>query len=840
MRFFRNIFHLIFIFISLTLWACGGESAPNDSGKGDTKMDVPALNDTNIQDLGPATDTGNQPDLPLADLPAEGDVQEVDQGVSTDEAVSPDLSEADEGSSDEGTAPEDVPTVADLPTPEDSTSTTDTQTDTVSPEEIPVCVPDCDGKSCGFDGCEGICGLCPDGSTCGLTGSCEIAGLSPFGGPCHITEDCQPTMLDALTGEEIANPVWPSCLNSQCEDPSALCMAPYGLPACAKVCNVSKDDINNASGESIPDNIDDPDVVGDACEDSFQGVVEGEWSCVALSSSFNLCSPGVDFKPCDSNADCFGEESCQILNVGGGLEARCMPKIKEGFVQVAKIGDLCEENPFSPNSFFFAEEVFCESQLCLGNGIGCTGYCFNDGDCANFEAGEGCVDGACAKNPELNCTTDTDCSNLSCQSLLLSSSLGYVDDICFPKQCSVNSDCPDPDSYCRTFTNGQPGVFMDWEHLCLKRPDNTVGLGESCNGFPTLENPGPVCENPIWCIHGYCGTHCSTDDDCDVNKGQRCIVREFLPDATGDGFAEKVLIQGVCGTYPHEDEAQECANDGECIGPDSVCVPILTNSDPTNQILETQCVNPGTNAPFGSQCGVENSGTCGSQLCFNLTPPGGSQATKCTAFCQDATDCGTFDFDGVIYPSVCRSISYSNNGTFSGADNVYLPVCVPAPSGSTLTTCANEAGTAADASLCGEGEMCQAYPIITDLESPSSIDFRCIAQTPGALSIFGDDCLNGDECLSGYCVAQSCASLCDPDLEEPCGPTNESCDPLTLVSRSAPAESVVTTFCMPGTSPPIEPPVEDASSSSDSSVPAEDAGAPVSPDAEQETDTPGP
>lgn len=36
-----------------------------------------------------------------------------------------------------------------------------------------ACVPDCAGKNCGSDGCEGSCGDCNDGVTCSADGSCE-------------------------------------------------------------------------------------------------------------------------------------------------------------------------------------------------------------------------------------------------------------------------------------------------------------------------------------------------------------------------------------------------------------------------------------------------------------------------------------------------------------------------------------------------------------------------------------------------------------------------------------------------------------------------------------------
>ena len=39
-----------------------------------------------------------------------------------------------------------------------------------------VCVPQCQGKSCGNDGCGGTCGTCPSGQTCGTNGTCQSGG----------------------------------------------------------------------------------------------------------------------------------------------------------------------------------------------------------------------------------------------------------------------------------------------------------------------------------------------------------------------------------------------------------------------------------------------------------------------------------------------------------------------------------------------------------------------------------------------------------------------------------------------------------------------------------------
>ncbi|MBR59082.1 MAG: hypothetical protein CMH54_13820, partial [Myxococcales bacterium] len=246
------------------------------------------------------------------------------------------------------------------------------------------CVPDCAGKQCGADGCGSFCGECLPGLVCDGAGLCEPAPPSPYGGPCHITADCQPFVVNPDTGGIAMNPAWPVCLNGQCADDGDQCLAPFGVPVCVRSCSVTKDDINNASGEAGPDLIDDPDVTGSVCEGADSTVFEGSWSCVNISDPgtiFGLCMPGEDFRPCDNSTDCSVDETCQVLSIAGTIEARCLPHIQDTAVNVVSLGEVCEVNVFTPAVFWAAEEAFCDTQLCIGSGVGCSAFCISDDDC---------------------------------------------------------------------------------------------------------------------------------------------------------------------------------------------------------------------------------------------------------------------------------------------------------------------------------------------------------------------------------------------------------------------------------------------------------------------------
>ncbi|MDP6945405.1 MAG: MopE-related protein, partial [Myxococcota bacterium] len=53
-----------------------------------------------------------------------------------------------------------------------------------------ICVPDCDGRECGPDGCGGLCGSCPDG-ICQPGGVCEEGCLDMMGHFVAPGEPCQ-------------------------------------------------------------------------------------------------------------------------------------------------------------------------------------------------------------------------------------------------------------------------------------------------------------------------------------------------------------------------------------------------------------------------------------------------------------------------------------------------------------------------------------------------------------------------------------------------------------------------------------------------------------------------
>jgi len=76
--------------------------------------------------------------------------------------------------------------------------------DTPSTPDVSTCVPSCQAKSCGDDGCGGSCGACPAGQACGggqcgCTPDCagKTCGDDGCGGSCGSCDDANPCTIDA-------------------------------------------------------------------------------------------------------------------------------------------------------------------------------------------------------------------------------------------------------------------------------------------------------------------------------------------------------------------------------------------------------------------------------------------------------------------------------------------------------------------------------------------------------------------------------------------------------------------------------------------------------------------
>jgi hypothetical protein len=135
---------------------------------------------------------------------AEEDGATFDTGASSDVSQDPgslpmDTALSDVGSLDAGpadVAPSDVDPAEDTSTDADpvDAGSPDVEPVDVGPSDggvdVPVCVPNCDGRTCGPDGCGDVCGVCADDEACSSTGVCEPVDRPAGEATCLDVAEC--------------------------------------------------------------------------------------------------------------------------------------------------------------------------------------------------------------------------------------------------------------------------------------------------------------------------------------------------------------------------------------------------------------------------------------------------------------------------------------------------------------------------------------------------------------------------------------------------------------------------------------------------------------------------
>ncbi len=123
--------------------------------------------------------------------------------IESNPQPSPGGGSRNEGGEDTVVAAEDTWSAADVTS---DTSASDSTLDL--PPLDAVCVPACEGKECGSDGCDGVCGDCPDNQVCEedlCVGTCQPG--DPCCSECFDHTDC----VDVFSGEELGACSEPKC-----------------------------------------------------------------------------------------------------------------------------------------------------------------------------------------------------------------------------------------------------------------------------------------------------------------------------------------------------------------------------------------------------------------------------------------------------------------------------------------------------------------------------------------------------------------------------------------------------------------------------------------------------
>lgn len=205
------------------------------------------------------------------------------------------------------------------------------------------CEPRCDGKTCGPDGCGGECGVCANGQVC-QAGNC---GAPPADASCQ--DNCGGVAASGCSCE-------PGCdvLGTCCADVVQQCgCQPYcdgkscGDDGCGGSCGTCAQGLTCDEQGQCVDNLCDPDPCNGngTCDSS-----DGSCTCLAKYGGVNCdeCAPGrVDYPNCtedqctvfscnqhgvcdsvSGSCDCFGGYTgteCDACEPGKGTYPNCMP-----------------------------------------------------------------------------------------------------------------------------------------------------------------------------------------------------------------------------------------------------------------------------------------------------------------------------------------------------------------------------------------------------------------------------------------------------------------------------------------------------------------------------------
>ncbi len=188
------------------------------------------------------------------------------------------------------------------------------------PLEPPPCVPQCEGRQCGSDGCGAICGHCftlegaLDDSLCGEDGTCKPSGCVPDCGGKECGDDgCSGSCGNCAAGEECQGGTCkpagcvPDCDGKEC-----------GYDGCTGSCGNCSPGESCKSGKCVPCQpaCQGKECGGDGCG-GICGTCGGGEECQAGTCKPAGCVPDCTDKECgddgcgDPCGECTGQDVCQ-------------------------------------------------------------------------------------------------------------------------------------------------------------------------------------------------------------------------------------------------------------------------------------------------------------------------------------------------------------------------------------------------------------------------------------------------------------------------------------------------------------------------------------------------
>ncbi len=594
-----------------------------------------------------------------------------------------------------------------------------------------LCAPLCAGKVCGDDGCGGVCGECGQGQAC-QAGACLACEADCWGKACG-DDGCGGSCGDCDAGTTCQGNACvcaPDCAGVECGDDG--CGGSCGDCGFGESCQdgACVACVPSCGGKACGD-----DGCGGSCGDCGPGMVCSGSQCVSQGSScVGYCgSAAPDYCYCDDGCMQYGDccpdvcDACpNAAGCGGG--GGCDPgEIEDCYGTCApeySLGDgWCDEN-FNCDMFMYDYgDCGGGGGSCAGMCGGSSGSCYCDDYC--FDAGDCCADICDHCDMYLQCGCEPSCDGKECG-----------DDGCYGScgSCGPGFGC-NPAGMCEEGLCEWEGEIPDCYGVC--GPENWVGDG--------------ICDEG--------GEYGGTDFNCeafgfDGGDCEPCVPTCDGKECGGDGCG------GACGGCPDGlfcvgyacSDAYDCGDLYACLincDEDYNCQDTCIATAPTevfdqfNAIglcLEMagyfECV-PGDDACLDAamaQCQYEMDTCFGSGLdCIGIT--------ECMGGC-------------VSGDSGCTTVCYFAGTSDAEDDYDAMIDCV-------ITNCGDdptpECWDAVLAGACAElGATCGVEPC-----EPDCTDLEC-----------GDDGCGGScgACEAGFECAEGACVVCEPMCEGPDGP----------------------------------------------------------------------
>ena len=574
------------------------------------------------------------------------------------------------------------------------------------------CVPDCQEKECGGDGCVGDCGKCPEGPYSCLEGVCE----------------CQPQCVDKECGAD------------ECEGDCGTCSQGYSCDA----------------GQCLPDGTCSCDgkVCGDdGCGESCGECPPGPHECVEGSC---VCTPQCEDKEC-GNDGCGGECGSCDPGYACSLAGECVPAGCEA--ANASIGGEFATSVSFPSLTFDAVEVSVTHKMdidefedgCISTvefsfkkGTGCTltvlaGETFDLGGLLEVTAVAFEADSQCPGFPDAAEGWYLDDGGLTVAGVetdLVEVPTDGEESACFNNTFKVHLE--------GILQNADLGPDLEIYLSVLEVQGDFISLGNVDAACPCQ----PSCDNKE-CGNAGCGYVCG---DCEC--GEKCQTGQCIftacddKECGGDGCGG-ICAECACGENCENGQcmfnacdSKDCGDDG-CGGNCGSCGCGEECSDGLCNFTACEGVICGIDGCGGS-CGSCPQGQgCSNNQCVPVAEFGEpcDEGTLCLGFCLEVGNGGLCTV-GCIFdcPDGWQCAQYGD----AGEDMLYL--CIPEE----LYLCVP----------CNSNSDCMPPDVSTDA--------KCVSWgSEGAFC--GIDCSSDWDCPGGYgCLQLQSGNQCVPDSGQGC------------------------------------------------------------------------